>query len=96
MIEENSSQIPRVALSELQCTVLDYVVKAPNQIASAREIAACAFPGKWGNRRGRGALVGHVARAGHVLVSVGLITCILPPKNRWGSPKLCGQGKIMA
>lgn len=83
--------MPPTEPTEFQRKVLTYVMNAANRMASAREVAACAFPERWANRTGRGALVGHVAKAGDALVSMGLLACVLGPKDHWGSPKLCGS-----
>lgn len=85
--------MPKATPTDFQRQVLTYVLSAPNQIASAREVAAYAFPERWAHSAGRGALVGHVARAGSALVAQGLLACILPAKDRWGTPKLCGGFK---
>lgn len=76
--------------TEFQRRILAYVMQAPNRIASSREVAAYAFPEQWGKPAGRGALVVNVARAGQALVGMGKLACILPAKDRWGSPRLCG------
>jgi len=79
--------------TEFQRRVLDHVMSAPNKMARATEVAAGAFPERWANPTSRGALAGHVAKAGARLVARGLLACVLPAKNHGSSPTLCGGFK---
>lgn len=53
-------------------------------MATTWEIAIGAFPEKWNRRSGRGALIGHIDRAG---IKAGLVR--LPPKDEYGEAVLC-------
>ena len=50
------------------------------------EIAQVAFPEKWAKRSGRGALIGHIDRAG---MKMGDLLVRLPPKTRFDAATFC-------
>ena len=50
-------------MTEFQQRILDVLPMFPNSTGSTWAIAQYAFPEKWAKRSGRGALVGHIARA---------------------------------
>lgn len=49
-------------MTEFQNAILEYV--KGRQSATTWEIAQDVFPEKWAHRSGRGALIGHIDRAG--------------------------------
>ena len=78
-------------MTEFQKRILNYLKKCPNEMADLWEIAQAGFPEKWAHRSGRGALIGHIDRAG---VKAGCIrippqdqyhtaVLALPEKDRW-------------
>jgi hypothetical protein len=76
--------------TEFQAKILEYVATAPNRQASTWVIAQDVFPARWNKPSGRGALIGHIVRAGHKLVQTGQLGCLLPPADQWGEHTLCG------
>ncbi len=73
-----------IEMTEFQKRIVKALAGFPNSQASTWEIATQVFPEKWEHRSGRGALIGHIDRAGQ---KVGLIR--LPPKDEHGEAILC-------
>lgn len=78
-------------MTEFQQKIVSVLLEFPNGIAGTWEIAQKAFPEKWENRAGRGALVAHIRRAGLELEKSGEIYCVLPAENQYSSAKLCAK-----
>ena len=74
--------------TEFQGRVLRYVISRGHHGADCWEIAQGEFPEKWKHRAGRGALVGHIDRAGSSLSEL----VRLPPKDRFDSPSFFQKG----
>jgi len=68
-------------MTEFQQRIVEYLRDAPNQSAAIYDIAIRCFPEKWARRQGRGALTGHVRRAGYALEDAGLAVCF--HHNHW-------------
>jgi hypothetical protein len=75
-------------MTEFQERILKFLEICPNEMANTWGIAVGAFPEKWNHRSGRGALIGHIDRAG---VKAGCIR--LPPKDQYGEAILKHPGK---
>ena len=66
-------------LTDFQQRIKAFLKICPNCMATTWEIAQEAFPEKWERRSGRGALIGHIDRAG---IKAGLVR--LPPRDEYG------------
>lgn len=73
-------------LTDFQKAILWAVEQGTNQMASTWEIAQVAFPDKWKKRSGRGALIGHIDRAGQKMSD---ILARLPPRDEHGEAIFC-------
>lgn len=73
-------------LTEFQQAILAAVRRNPNQQASTWEIAQIAFPDRWAKRSGRGALIGHIDRAGQKMSD---LLVRLPAKDQYDSATFC-------
>ena len=71
-------------VTDFQKRIIAVLHKFPNGMASTWSIAQAAFPEKWARQSGRGALIGHIDRAGQ---KAGLTR--LPPKDQFGAAWLC-------
>ena len=71
-------------MTEFQKRIIAVLYKFPNCMAGTWSIAMTAFPEKWERRSGRGALIGHIDRAGQ---KAGLIR--LSPKHQFDEAWLC-------
>ena len=66
-------------VTDFQQRIIQFLKAQPMTMESTWVIAQGAFPEKWAHRSGRGALIGHIDRAGQ---KVGLTR--LPPKDQYG------------
>jgi hypothetical protein len=73
-----------IELTDFQKRIIALLKECSNRMATTWAIAEQAFPEKWAHRAGRGAIIGHIDRAG---VKAGLIR--LPPKDQYGEAMLC-------
>ncbi len=81
---ERNKSIARVHTTEWQKRILKFLESAPNCMASTWEIAINVFPETWLRHSSRGALIGHIDRAGQ---KMGLVR--LPPQGEYGAAILC-------
>ena len=73
-------------LTNFQKGVLWAVERGLNQMATTWEIAQVAFPEKWAKKSGRGALIGHIDRAGQKMED---LLVRLDPKDQFSHATFC-------
>lgn len=73
-------------LTEFQKVIVRVVDAAVNQQACTWTIAQVGFPEKWVKHAGRGALIGHIDRAGMKMPD---LIVRLPAKDEFGTATLC-------
>lgn len=78
-------------MTEFQKRIVEVLHKFPNGMAGTWEIAQEAFPEKWANRSGRGALIAQITKAGDELERRGEIYCVLPAQDQFRTAKLCAN-----
>ena len=82
--ESRCSTLPE--LTEFQKAILWAVERGVNRMASTWQIAQVAFPEKWKKPSGRGALIGHIDRAGQKMPD---LLVRLAPKDQWDAATFC-------
>lgn len=81
-------------MTDFQRRIVDFLErKALNGQADCWTIAQYVFPEKWARKSGRGALTGHIDRAGTKLVKLGVLACRLTPKTQFDSAVFCAWDK---
>lgn len=79
-----TQKMPIIVATEFEACTLQAVVNEPSRSASTWVIAQTAFPEKWARVSGRGALIGHIDRAGRRLDDY---LSRSPPADRWDAAR---------